>query len=476
MTLIAHAAIVVLLTIRIISKRHPASVSLAWFVILLFVPYIGALAYLVIGEHRLGARRAARAQELNRRAQDRIGRLDEAAPVDEARLGPMRAALHRLGCVAVGYPAVGGNELELIGDCEETLRRMIADIDSARRSCHIEAYIWSEGGLADELADALVRARGRGVACRVLLDDVGSHLFLDSGRAERLRAAGVRVVAALPVGGIRALFVRVDLRMHRKIVVIDGCIAYTGSMNIADSRHFKLRAGVGSWVDAMVRVRGPAVTALSLAFLLDWELETGESFEALIDEGNLPACAPSGECAVQVIPSGPGPAPATIHEMLLTTLYGARRELVMTTPYFVPDDATLTALASAAHRGVEVTVVVPARSDSLLARYAGYAHYETLLAAGVRICRYRSGVLHSKTITADGEFGLIGSMNLDMRSLWLAFEVTLFVYDRDFTTRLRLLQAEYIAGCDRLDLDVWRRRPLRQRCAEDLARLAGPLL
>ncbi|MBK9121001.1 MAG: cardiolipin synthase [Phycisphaerales bacterium] len=475
-TFLTHWALVLILTVRIVAKRHPVSVSLAWFLILFFVPYIGAIAYLVIGEHRLGARRAARAQALAERSSERIRHLDDAAPLDPATLGPTQAALQNQGRIAVGFPAVGGNALELIGDCEKTLHSIIADIDAARHTCHIVMYIWSEGGLADDVAEALLRAATRGVACRLLLDDVGSNAFLNSARADRLRAGGVQIVAALPVGVIRALFVRVDLRVHRKIIVIDGRVAYTGSMNIADARFFKVHAGVGPWVDAMVRIEGPAVMALGLAFLLDWELETGESVETLVAQGVMPTCTPCGSSIVQVVPSGPGPAPDAIHEMLMTTLYAARRELVMTTPYFVPDESTLTAMASAAHRGVEVTIVVPARIDSRLAQYAGCSHYDTLLSAGVRICQYRSGLLHAKTISVDGEIGLIGSMNLDMRSLWLDFEVTLFVYDHDFTTRLRLLQAQYIAEGDPLDLAAWRRRLLRQKCAENVARLASPLL
>lgn len=476
LALLVHWAVVIGLSLRVIMRRRPIGVSLAWLALIVIVPVVGALLYLLIGENRLGERRAARARAIGRLALDRLRALADGAPVDWARLSPACEPLHRQALYAVGVPAQGGNRLELYGDAERTLRRLIADVDAARQTFDMVFYIWSAGGLADEVAEALLRAVKRGVRCRVLLDAVGSGRFLRSRQAAHLRAGGVRLVAALPVGLVRTLFRRLDLRNHRKIVVIDGEIGWTGSMNLADPRFFKRWANVGEWVDAMVRVEGPAVEALALTFLLDWKTETGEQVEELAPQGDRQKVAPRGSAVVQVVPSGPGAAPDAIHEMLITTAYAARRELVITTPYFVPDESMLMAIIAAAHRGVAVTMVVPARSDSRLVKYASAAHYDDLLAAGVQVALYRRGLLHAKTITVDNEFGLIGSVNLDMRSFWLDFEVTLFVYDPDFTARLRALQAEYLADAKVVDLAEWRRRPVTRRVVENAARLTSPLL
>jgi cardiolipin synthase len=179
---------------------------------------------------------------------------------------------------------------------------------------------------------------------------------------------------------------------------------------------------------------------------------------------------------MQVVPSGPGFRPEAIHQLLLTAIYAARRELIMTTPYFVPDEALLTAILSAALRGVEVTLVIPARNDSRLVRYAGVAHFDDLLSAGARIALFGGGLLHTKSITVDGETSVFGSVNLDMRSVWLNFEISLFVYDLGFTAALRDLQQQYLKRSQVLDPVSWGRRPFARRLAENAARLLGPLL
>ena len=266
-----------------------------------------------------------------------------------------------------------GNHLELIGDAHESLRRFIIDIDASRRSCHLEFYIWHNGGLADEVGEALLRAAERGVSCRVLLDAVGSHDFFNSKMHHRLKHAGVQVQEALPAGLIRMLFVRFDLRLHRKIVVIDGQVGYTGSLNLVDPDYFKISAGVGKWVDSVVRVQGPAVEAMAVAFLEDWELETGEDLQNLRAAADIRSLPVAGNSAVQLLATGPMIRQHAIRDVLLTTIYSARHEIVMTSPYFVPDELVLAALISAAHRGVDVRLIIPERVDSLLVRLASRA-------------------------------------------------------------------------------------------------------
>jgi cardiolipin synthase len=291
-----------------------------------------------------------------------------------------------------------------------------------------------------------------------------------------LRAAGVAIVAAMPTGPVRALFRRNDLRNHRKIVVVDGDIAYTGSMNMVDPRFFKQQAHVGQWIDAMVRMRGPAVEAINGVLLSDWFLETRVSIEELIGSGDLRERPREGAANVQVLPSGPAGTGDAILQMLLMMLYAARRRVIITTPYFVPDEAMLRAIRSAAARGVEVTLIVPSLVDSPLVRHASRSYYEDLMAVGVRIQSYGGGLLHTKSVVVDEQIAMFGTVNLDMRSLWLNYEVSLFVYDAGFGARLHALQERYLVDCTPIDPAAWRQRALPRRLVENLARLFSPLL
>jgi cardiolipin synthase len=442
----------------------------------LIFPLVGAGAYLMFGELRLGRRRAEWAERIHGPYREWLADLNNRSQVDWRQLGGECRSLAQLCDAAVGIPALPANEMRLVDDAEATFRALIADVDAAKRTVHLEFYIWNEGGIVDEVAEALLRAASRGVICRVLVDAVGSKEFLATALPDRLRGGGVQLHAALPVGLLRMLFYRLDLRMHRKIAVIDGEIAYTGSMNLVDPRFFKQDAGVGQWIDAMVRMRGPAVEALAVTFLEDWELETGEGIERLKDTGDIHAVPEAGSSVVQVVPSGPVLPSQAIQSILLSAIYSAREDLILTTPYFVPDELLLTALVSAAGRGVRVTIVLPARVDSRLVRLASQAHKGELLAAGVRIMLFEGGLLHTKSVTVDGKFCLFGSLNLDPRSLQLNFEITLAVYDEALTGQLRDLQNSYIAASTVMDLDRWQRRSALTRFADNAARLLSPLL
>ncbi len=472
--LVAHWLILTALSIRVIMRRPPVGVSVAWLAVIFSVPFVGAVAYLLVGERRLGRGRAARIAasigNVKQWQKDLRHQYGTAATQIEAAAEP----IHRHAEHVLGFPAMAGNNIELLDNFQTIFDAIVADIDAAQRRCHVCFYIWHEGGRTADVVNALVRAARRGVQCRALADATGSKSFLRGNLARRLRDAGVELTAALPTGPLRTFFVRRDLRNHRKIVVIDDRVAYTGSQNLVDPRFFKQESGVGEWVDAIARVTGPIAAALDCVFWLDWSVETGRACELPPAAGNG-SPAPAGSM-IQVVPSGPDLQPEAIHQLLLTAIYAARRELVMTTPYFVPDDSMLTALLSAALRGVEVTLIVPARNDSRLVRYASVAHFDDLMSAGATIALFKGGLLHTKSLTIDGTISVFGSVNLDMRSLWLDFEISLFVYDAAFTGQLRALQNTYLGNSDRLELDVWRRRPAHRRFTENAFRLLGPLL
>ncbi|MCA9229398.1 MAG: cardiolipin synthase [Planctomycetales bacterium] len=471
-----HLAIQLCLCVRVIMRRRSVGESLAWILVVFFFPIVGPLVYLVMGELRLGSRRARRFVELFPPIQEWLDDLPERHQVDWSRLGVQCEPMSRLGQLTLGMPSLPGNELELLDQWQSVFQRLVEDIDAAEHTCHLEFYIWHLGGKTSEVSAALVRAAQRGVTCRVLVDAMGSRAFLRSSIAEEMREVGVRIQAALPGGLMRMPFVRFDLRMHRKIVVIDGTIAYTGSLNLVDPRYFKQDSGVGQWVDAMVRIRGPAVEALAITFLADWYLETDAELEQLRETGGAVAQSRLGESTVQVLPSGPMYPTESMEQVLIMAVYAAHKELVLTTPYFVPSESLLMALQSAARRGVKVILILPAKIDSVLVRYASQAFKGELLRAGVRVANFHGGLLHTKSVTVDGEMSLFGSLNLDPRSFRLNFEISLSIYDLDFTQRLRALQQSYIDQSELMDLDSWVKRPMGQRLAENCARLFGPLL
>lgn len=465
--LVSHWLIVAALSVRVILRRRPVGVSMAWLVVLFSIPFFGVMIYLLFGEPRLGRRRMSRTMTHASEAagwQARLPRATDTVPAGAA-------ALSRQAERVLGQPVLGGNALSLLTDADAFFTALLRDVAGARSTVDAGFYIWDGRGRGGEVVEALIQAAGRGVRCRVLADGMGSKEFLRGPEAARLRAAGVALTAALPTGLLRALLARADLRNHRKIVVIDGDVAYTGSQNLVDPRWFHQQAGVGEWVDAMLRLEGPAAAALCGVFALDWSIENDLPFAV----PSAPA-APAAGALVQVAPSGPGLHPEAIHQLLLSAIYSAHEELVLTTPYFVPEESMLTALLSAALRGVAVTLIVPAHNDSLMVRYASVAHFDDLMAAGVHIARFRGGLLHTKSLTIDGQSAVIGSVNLDMRSLWLNFEISLLIYDAEFTRRLRALQGQYLCASEPLDPVAWRARPGWRRFVEDTFRLLGPLL
>lgn len=461
------------LSLRVLMRRAPVGVTFAWITLLLAAPVFGGVMYLLLGEVRLGVRRATRVRAIAAPFMQTVKSLAQSAGPRPDEVQSRWVRIKREIETVHGYPALRGNRIELLDDALEALARIRDDIDGAERFCHLEFYIWWDGGLADEVAQALMRARARGVDVRLGVDGAGSSRFLRGPMSRELRRAGVEVTEQLPVSLLRVPFRRIDVRNHRKIAVIDNRVGYTGSLNIADPRVFKQQGGFGPWIDAAARIEGPAVAALNACFLESWALDTGQTVEdALRAQPPLDA----GDAVAQLMPTSPSEHPRSTPGVLLSLMYEARTELVLTTPYFAPDDTTVEALRSAVHRGVDVTLIVPRRVDSRLTRYACRSRYEELLEEGVKILEFEGGLLHAKTIAVDREMALIGSVNLDMRSLWLNFEVTLIVYDASFAQWLRAMQDGYAAASRPVELERWRRRPVWERFAENVAQLASPLL
>ncbi len=474
------------MAIRVIMRGRSYGVTYAWLIIILLFPIFGPLAYLLFGEARLSERRTKRLAMAGDHYQIWLETLNGRSPVlwdtNIAEYKP----IHNLAKNFTGLPAMAKNHLELLENSEEFIQRLVSDINTAQSSCHLQFYIWNEGGQVDRVIDALFEAAQRHVSCKILLDAIGSHSFISSATAKKMQQAGIQIQAALPAKFLRIFFARIDIRNHRKIIIIDGNIAYTGSQNMTDPTSFKKGAGVGQWVDMMVRLQGPVVETLAGTFISDWFLEAnGEPFSSLSDAKDIDTIRdmadihsplPAGNVAVQLVPSGPGFAEEAIHSLIISAIYSAKKQLILTTPYLIPDNALLTALEAAAFRGVSVTIILPEKNDSRLAGYAARARFARLSAAGIQIYLFNQGFLHSKTITVDDCFALFGSVNLDMRSFWLNYETTLLIYDKTFCQSLQLLQLGYISSSRQLNTSHFANRSPWERFKENAVLMIGPLL
>lgn len=463
-------------SIRVIIRPRPLSISLAWLMIILLFPLIGTVVYLIVGENRLDRKRADWVRGLRHQYQFWKTRQAPFNFLDWPDPHSDSAQLSRMIFLASDALPLEGNSVQLLTSADTVFVRMMEDIDAAKESCLLEYYIWDVGGQADALMERLAAAARRGVRCEVLVDAVGSSGFLQSRQRDELAQAGVVIEQALPTGLLRSLLYRFDLRLHRKMVIIDGRIGYTGSQNMADPKLFKSGLGIGQWVDAMVRLEGPAVDALLMIFAEDWQFETTRVVSPTDPQQLASPPESRGQSIVQVVPSGPGIDSEGISQILLNAIYSADRQLTLTTPYLVPDESLQRALVSAARRGVDVTVIIPKQVDSRLVRLASGPALRELAETGVRIARYQKGMLHTKSITIDGECSFFGSLNLDPRSIHLNFEIMLAIYDERFTNELLKLQQEYLNHSDLLLPGELKPRTVAMRFAENCARLISPLL
>ena len=460
---------------RVLARRLPRGIAWAWLSVIFFLPVFGTILYLYLGEYRLGKRRSKRLEATALILKVLIQKLFAKNSDERSLTEPSRSfALAARGLFDA--PLMAGNDVELLQNADAAFSAMIADIGRAKISCDIEFYIWSDGGLADEFGEALIKAAGRGVKCRVLLDQIGSAAFLKGPNAGKLKQAGVRIQAAMPSGIIRSFFARPDLRIHRKIVIIDGAIGYTGSMNLADPFCFKQTEGVGLWVDAFCRTKGPVVEAMIFVFLSDWSVETRADFLALEKGSVFIDKAQAKLSQIQCLPSGPSLKYSSIEELLVMAMYSARRRLVITAPYFIPGESMLYALMTAAKRGVEVILITPEKADSILSRYASRSYLKELVSAGVQVALYKGGMLHTKSVVVDGEYCLFGTLNMDPRSFRINFELTLAIYGKSFAAELNELQIKYLSRSRIMELKDFENKSRINVLKEDLARLLGPLL
>ncbi len=460
-----------LLMLGVVIERHPPRTAMLWLLVIYFLPWPGLLLYVLIGENRLPHRRLVKRQALQKKLDALQQRHVPALPSARAVLSHDFLPAVKLAETLGKMPIMFGNQVELLADAHDVIEHLIEDIDAAKKHVHLLFYIFEMDTTGRRVFAALERAAERGVKCRLLVDDQGSRAFLRH-HAAVLRSHQVEVYAALPVNLLRAAVARIDLRNHRKIAVIDSRVGYAGSQNIVDPGYG--RKGL-QWYDLMVRLTGPVVLELQAVFIGDWYAESDQLLET--DDIFPPVKNPQGQGApVQVLPSGPLEAAESYQRLTVAAIYSARRHVLITTPYFVPDEVFLVAMETASLKGVEVELIVPEHSDQRVVGYAARGYFERLLKAGVVIHHYRKGVLHTKCMTIDDSLAFVGSSNFDIRSFALNFEINLIFYQPEFAAELYLQQQSYKADSKLITLSEWLNRPWYKRMLQNITRLLSPLL
>ncbi|QWP76924.1 cardiolipin synthase [Lysobacter sp. K5869] len=462
-------------------NRTPASRA-AWVAVIMLAPVIGMVAYLLLGETSIGRKRVERIEN----AYKRMPSTDDAANAPR-ELADNAASLFELASSINGFHAVGGNRIALLGaadspadqpkrDCQAALDALIADIERARESVHIAFYIWLDDYVGGRVADAVAGAARRGVACRVMVDAFGSRAFIAGERWAQLGGAGVKLLRTLDdINRLQHMaFSRMDLRDHRKIVVIDNRIAYCGSQNCADAE-FRVKAAYAPWIDLLLRCEGPVVRQAQFLFLSGWIPETGEEGLEHYPDAVTPERFDE-RCIAQAFETGPVTRHNAMTDMFVACIYAARHELVIVTPYFVPDESILRAICAAPRRGVTTRIVFPQRNDSWLVGQACRSAYADLLQCGVEVYEYPLGLLHAKAMTLDGEIVLLGSANMDRRSLDLNFENNLLVADKAVVAAVRQRQEKYLSVSQRIalaDVEAW---PFPARLIQNAVAMMSPVL
>ncbi len=452
-------------SVIIILQRRSAAATISWLLVLVFLPIVGIIAYRLIGPLKLQRRKRRRsgARRIIDEGMRGLAELDEKA-----------AHHHQLAMVPIqlgGAPPLRAESVDIYFDGASTYAAILDAVAAAKHHVHVEYYIWEPDTIGTQLRDALVERARAGVAVRVLLDGTGSS-HLSRAFLQPLRDAGAKVGWFNPVRLLSWRKRRIDFRTHRKIVVCDGRVGFTGGMNITDLHSAKLSREY--WRDTHVRFTGVAVWPLQRAFFEDWYYVMNEIVP--INQATVPPASRDGDHLVQLVASGPDESTFAIHKTMFSAITHAKERVWLTTPYFIPDDALLTALVTASLRGVDVRVLVPKRGDSKLVDLAARSYFPELVEARVRVFEYEPRFIHAKTMVADRDIAIVGTANFDNRSFRLDFELAAVLFGEAPNAQLAtafVVDCEESREISRADLT---RLPFGRRLGEASARLLSPLL
>jgi cardiolipin synthase len=461
----------------IIPRRRKPTAAMAWLLAIFLIPYVGILLYLLIGSFKLPKKRRDEQARIDAGIRDAVRdrgleTMDVSWPRWFQRVVQQNETL-------TGLPASFGNQATLLGDYQASIDAMAAEIDTATRFVHVEFFIVAWDDTTRGFFSAMERAVARGVTVRLLADHLPSAKIPGSKETfAELDRIGVKWSWMLPVQIFKGKYQRPDLRNHRKLVVVDGRVGFMGSQNLIARTYDSpknIKRGL-MWQELMTRLTGPVVAGVNAVFLSDWLIETGESLTDHVPASEIAASTAPDALLCQVVPSGPGYATENNLRMFLSLIYGATERVIITSPYFVPDEAMVYAITTACQRGLDVQLFVSEQADQWLVGHAQRSYYSDLLEAGVRIFMYPAPyILHAKHMSIDDDIAFIGSSNMDIRSFSLNAESSLLVRGESFVRAMREVEQGYRDAGREMTLEQWRKEPARATFFDGIARLTSAL-
>lgn len=450
--------------IVVLDNRNPVK-TISWVMVLIFLPYLGLLLYIFLGQRyrkkKIISKKSIRSIENN--PAYLYEELDPALYPDNCE--SLIELLRRNNM----HPVFSGNEVRLYTNGKDTFEALFEDIRKAKKHIHLDYYIIESGIIGYQLQALLIQKAKEGVEVRVVYDDMGSW-HTKKRFFQEMKDAGIQVYPFLRVL-LPYLSPKFNYRNHRKIVVIDGEVGYTGGLNVADRYLGKGKFKV--WRDTHVRVSGKGVYGLQTAFLIDWYFV---SRQLLTSKFYFPDLNDKGKSLVQIATSGPDTDWENIMQAFFSIIGKAKRYVYLQTPYFLPSEGLLTVLQTAALSGVDVRLMVPAKTDTPITAQAMRSHFSEVMDAGVKVYLYKKGFMHAKTLVADDSISTVGSTNFDYRSFELDFEVNAFMYDASFASLMKETFLNDMKDCTLLDPAAWVRRPRLVKWTESVCRLFGPLM
>lgn len=455
-------------------KRKPSS-AIAWLLVIFLLPGLGIVLFLLIGSPKLSKRRRALQNNVDK-LMEQAGKeiksdVSSLSPDRRQRVEPIVKLSKALGKL----PAKAGNGVKILPEYNQAVDDIVKHINSAKEFVHLEYFILALDGTTQPLFDAMENAVNRGVKVRLLIDGMGHRAYPRRKEMKKLLTSiGVDWHLMLPVRILPKHYNRPDLRNHRKIVVIDDSTAYIGSQNLVDRTYH--RKDDIYYDELVARLSGPIVRQCSVIFACDWMAETGEKLTNTVNPKKRPLPEKTGDVLAQILPSGPGYDTENNARLFAQLIHSSREKVVITNPYFVPNDAILEAVTSAARRGVDISIINSEAMDQWMVGHAQRSYYLELLSSGVKIYLHKKPVLlHSKHMTIDNDIAVIGSSNMDIRSFELDLECILITYSNSVVSDLRKVQKIDLSNSKQVNLSKWKKRGLKSELLDSVARLTAAL-
>lgn len=463
------------LVIVFFQRRSPQTVW-TWLLLLYFIPVVGFLFYLLIGQD-FHKSRMFKAKEIEDGLRYAVERQEESISRNQSRVDSPEwdqfrdLILYNLEAGEAVFTT--NNDIRIYTDGREKFRALISEMKQAKHYIHLQYYIIRNDELWQEIEKVLVEKAQEGVEVRVLFDSMGCR-SMHNKDWERLEREGIQVAEFFPAL-LGKLQLRINYRNHRKIVVIDGRIGFVGGFNVG-REYLGREKKFGYWRDTHLCIEGAAVTSLAVRFVLDWNYAAGENLFQEDSLFGLPKYVRGGREPVQIISSGPDSQTKTIHDNYLRLIHKAKDHIYIQTPYFIPDDSILDALKIAARSGVDVRIMIPCKPDHPFVYWATYSYIGEMVEAGARCYTYDNGFLHAKMLTIDGAAACVGTANMDMRSFGLNFEVNATIYGRETAGKLEEAFEEDESVCTQVTKRIYEKRGISIKVREQFSRLLSPLL